>query len=52
MGEGIDHETVNLFVSVIGMVAFAYLVLRSLYMDFSRASKERARRLDGRKNAE
>ena len=52
MGEGIDRETVERVVSVLGFLAFAYLVLRSLYLDFSKASRERARRLDGRKNAE
>lgn len=52
MGEGPDSEIVSLFVSVVGAISFAYLVLRALYLDFARASKERSRRLDGRKNAE
>lgn len=52
MGEGIDNETVGRFVSVVGLLSFAYLVLRALYLDFSKASRERIKRLDGRKDAE
>ncbi len=52
MGEGIDNATVERVVSVMGFLAFAYLVLRSILMDFSKAARDRAKRLDGRKDAE
>lgn len=52
MGEGIDNETVNRFVAVVGFLSFTYLVLRTVLMDFKRASTDRAKRLDGRKDAQ
>lgn len=52
MGGGIDFETLRVSFDFVVLFTGVYILLRPFVLEKVRASKERARRLDGRKDAE